>query len=123
MKLQKKRNRLRKKSTTMSLRIKFYAMLRKETSKAERTEAFAAVKEESESSLRKKRLTEVGHLWGYYKAKRKKKPLWMTLSAEFTWTVRKTDEIRPIWCEIDYTSTHGFSYFHRGETQALATVT
>ena len=37
---------------------------------------------------------------------------------------RKTDEIRPIWCEIDYLpSTHGSSIFTRGETQALATVT
>ena len=37
---------------------------------------------------------------------------------------RKTTEIRPIWCEIDYLpSTHGSSVFTRGETQALATVT
>ncbi len=37
---------------------------------------------------------------------------------------RKTDEIRPIWCEIDYLpSTHGSAIFTRGETQALATVT
>ena len=37
---------------------------------------------------------------------------------------RKTDEIRPIWCEVDYLpSTHGSSIFTRGETQALATVT
>jgi polyribonucleotide nucleotidyltransferase len=37
---------------------------------------------------------------------------------------RKTDEIRPIWCEVDYLpSTHGSSLFTRGETQALATVT
>ncbi len=37
---------------------------------------------------------------------------------------RKTDEIRPIWCEVDYLpSTHGSAIFTRGETQALATVT
>nr|WP_317631524.1 polyribonucleotide nucleotidyltransferase [uncultured Flavobacterium sp.] len=37
---------------------------------------------------------------------------------------RKTTEIRPIWCEVDYLpSTHGSSIFTRGETQALATVT
>ncbi len=37
---------------------------------------------------------------------------------------RKTDEIRPIWTEVDYLpSTHGSSIFTRGETQALATVT
>ena len=37
---------------------------------------------------------------------------------------RKTTDIRPIWCEVDYLpSTHGSSIFTRGETQALATVT
>jgi len=37
---------------------------------------------------------------------------------------RKTTEIRPIWCEVDYLpSVHGSSLFTRGETQALATVT
>ena len=37
---------------------------------------------------------------------------------------RKTTDIRPIWCEVDYLpSTHGSSLFTRGETQALATVT
>ena len=37
---------------------------------------------------------------------------------------RKFNEIRPIWCEVDYLpSTHGSSIFTRGETQALATVT
>ncbi len=37
---------------------------------------------------------------------------------------RKTDEIRPIWCETDYLpSVHGSAIFTRGETQSLATVT
>ena len=37
---------------------------------------------------------------------------------------RKTDEIRPIWCEVDYlASPHGSSVFTRGETQSLTTVT
>ena len=37
---------------------------------------------------------------------------------------RKLDEIRPIWCEIDYLpSAHGSSIFTRGETQSLSTVT
>lgn len=37
---------------------------------------------------------------------------------------RKTDEIRPIWCEVDYLpAPHGSAIFTRGETQALATVT
>ncbi len=37
---------------------------------------------------------------------------------------RRTDEIRPIWCEVDYLPyPHGSAVFTRGETQALATVT
>jgi polyribonucleotide nucleotidyltransferase len=48
----------------------------------------------------------------------------LTLNEGLRLDGRKTDEIRPIWCEIDYLpSTHGSSIFTRGETQALATVT
>ena len=37
---------------------------------------------------------------------------------------RSTDEIRPIWSEIDYLpGTHGSAVFTRGETQSLTTVT
>ncbi len=37
---------------------------------------------------------------------------------------RKTDEIRPIWCEVDYLpGAHGSAVFTRGETQSLTTVT
>lgn len=37
---------------------------------------------------------------------------------------RKTDEIRPIWCEVDYLpAPHGSAVFTRGETQSLTTCT
>jgi polyribonucleotide nucleotidyltransferase len=37
---------------------------------------------------------------------------------------RVVDEIRPIWCEVDYIpSAHGSSIFTRGETQSLTTLT
>ncbi|MEG1699827.1 MAG: polyribonucleotide nucleotidyltransferase [Alistipes sp.] len=37
---------------------------------------------------------------------------------------RKTDEIRPIWCEIGYLpAAHGSAIFTRGETQSLTSVT
>ena len=37
---------------------------------------------------------------------------------------RKTTEIRPIWCEVDYLpGPHGSAVFTRGETQALVTAT
>lgn len=37
---------------------------------------------------------------------------------------RKFDQIRPIWCEVDYLpSTHGSAIFTRGETQSLTSLT
>lgn len=37
---------------------------------------------------------------------------------------RKPDEVRPIWCEVNYLpSTHGSAIFNRGETQSLTTLT
>ena len=37
---------------------------------------------------------------------------------------RKTNEVRPIWIEVDYLpSTHGSAVFTRGETQALTSLT
>ena len=37
---------------------------------------------------------------------------------------RKTDEVRPIWCEVSpLPMPHGSAYFQRGETMSLATVT
>ncbi len=37
---------------------------------------------------------------------------------------RKFDEVRPIWCEIDYLpAAHGSALFNRGETQSLTSLT
>ena len=37
---------------------------------------------------------------------------------------RKSDEIRPIWCDVDYLpAAHGSAVFTRGETQSLTSVT
>ena len=37
---------------------------------------------------------------------------------------RKTDEVRPIWCEVSpLPMPHGSAYFQRGETMSMATVT
>jgi polyribonucleotide nucleotidyltransferase len=61
---------------------------------------------------------------GYFNDAQKEAVRELTLSEGIRLDGRKTDEIRPIWCEVDYLpSTHGSSIFTRGETQALATVT
>jgi polyribonucleotide nucleotidyltransferase len=37
---------------------------------------------------------------------------------------RKSDQVRPIWCEVDYLpAAHGSSIFTRGETQSLTSLT
>ena len=104
---------------------KCYAIAKKGTSKAERSAAFADVKEEVKASFTEEENEVFGHLVsGYYSKAEKEAVRELTLSEGVRLDGRKTDEIRPIWCEIDYLpSTHGSAIFTRGETQALATVT
>ena len=60
----------------------------------------------------------------YYSKTEKNAVRNLTLEEGIRLDGRKTDEIRPIWCEIDYLpSTHGSGIFTRGETQVLSTVT
>ncbi len=104
---------------------KCYEIAKQGTSKVERTNAFAAVKEEVKASFTEEEIAEFGHLIGGYYSKAEKEAVReLTLSEGLRLDGRKTDEIRPIWCEVDYLpSVHGSAIFTRGETQALATVT
>lgn len=104
---------------------KCYAIAKQGTSKVERGNAFAEVKEEIKASFTEEELEEYGDLVGeYYRKAEKEAVRELTLSEGIRLDGRKTDEIRPIWCEVDYLpSTHGSSIFSRGETQALATAT
>ena len=104
---------------------KCYAVAKQGTSKAERGAAFAEIKEEIKASFTEEEMEEFGELVSKYYSKAEKEAVReLTLSEGIRLDGRKTDEIRPIWCEVDYLpSTHGSSVFTRGETQALATVT
>ena len=104
---------------------KCYAIAKKGTSKAERSAAFSEVKEELNASLTEEELEAYGDLVGKYFNKSQKSAIReLTLSEGVRLDGRKTTDIRPIWCEVDYLpSVHGSSIFTRGETQALATVT
>ncbi|WP_026775719.1 polyribonucleotide nucleotidyltransferase [Polaribacter sp. Hel_I_88] len=104
---------------------KCYAIAKKGTSKVERTDAFEEVKEELKASFTEEELEDYGDLVGKYFNKAQKSAVReLTLAEGLRLDGRKTDEIRPIWCEVDYLpSVHGSSIFTRGETQALATVT
>ncbi len=104
---------------------KVYAVAKAGSAKHERSEAFAAIKDEIKATYSEEELEEKGDLISdYYRKAEKAAVRDLTLNEGQRLDGRKTDEIRPIWCEIDYLpSTHGSAIFTRGETQALATVT
>ncbi len=104
---------------------KVYAVAKAGSSKHERSAAFAEIKEEIKASFSEEELEDFGGLVSKYYSKAEKAAVRdLTLKEGLRLDGRKTDEIRPIWCEVDYLpSTHGSSIFTRGETQALATVT
>ena len=104
---------------------KVYAVAKAGSSKQERGAAFAEIKEAIVASFSEEDQEELGELISKYYAKAEKAAVRdLTLNEGLRLDGRKTNEIRPIWCEVDYLpSTHGSSIFTRGETQALATVT
>ena len=104
---------------------KVYAVAKAGSAKHERSTAFATIKDEIKATYSEEELAEKGDLISdYYRKAEKAAVRDLTLNEGLRLDGRKTDEIRPIWCEVDYLpSTHGSSIFTRGETQALATVT
>ena len=104
---------------------KCYAIAKKGSSKSERSLAFGEVKEELLSNFSEEEIEEKADLISKYFYKSEKEAIRnLTLDEGLRLDGRKTTDIRPIWCEVNYLpSTHGSSIFTRGETQALATVT
>ncbi|WP_010521877.1 polyribonucleotide nucleotidyltransferase [Aquimarina agarivorans] len=104
---------------------KCYAIAKQASSKKDRGAAFAEVKEALKAQYSEEELEEKGALISKYFNKSQKEAVRnLTLEEGIRLDGRKTTDIRPIWCEIDYLpTTHGSSIFTRGETQALATVT
>ncbi|WP_461534090.1 polyribonucleotide nucleotidyltransferase [Sinomicrobium sp.] len=104
---------------------KIYKIAKSGYSKRERSEAFSAVKDEVLALFSEEELEENEALISSYFNKVEKEAVReLTLSEGIRLDGRKTNEIRPIWCEVDYLpSVHGSAIFTRGETQALATVT
>jgi polyribonucleotide nucleotidyltransferase len=104
---------------------KVYAIAKAGSAKHERSNAFSEIKEEIKATFSEEELEDLGDLITKYYYKAEKAAIRdLTLNEGLRLDGRKTDEIRPIWCEVDYLpSTHGSALFTRGETQALATVT
>ncbi len=104
---------------------KVYAVAKAGSSKHERSAAFDAIKEDIKATFSEEELEDYGGMVSKYYYKAEKAAIRdLTLNEGLRLDGRKTTDIRPIWCEVDYLpSTHGSSIFTRGETQALATVT
>ena len=104
---------------------KYYEVAKKGLSKAERSEQFTEIKEASKATLNEEVVLEKKDLVSrYHNSAQKKAVRDLVLEEGIRLDGRKTTDIRPIWCEVDYLpSTHGSALFTRGETQALATAT
>ena len=105
---------------------KAYAAAMTQTAdKHERKRLFGEVKEEFLSQYDEEQRAEVEKLVGkYYHDVEKEAVRQMVVNERVRLDGRKTNEIRPIWCEVDYLpAVHGSAIFTRGETQSLTTVT
>lgn len=103
----------------------YQAAALKQADKKKRSEAFKAIKQEYLASFAEEPdETTLNLIDKYYHDIEKEAVRNMVLDERLRLDGRKLDEIRPIWCEIDYLpSAHGSAIFTRGETQSLTTVT
>ena len=104
---------------------KAYAVALSGTGKQERTEAFENILTEYKATYTEEELAEKEEMINrYYHDVEKEAMRRAILDEGKRLDGRKTTEIRPIWCEVDYLpGPHGSAIFTRGETQSLSTVT
>jgi polyribonucleotide nucleotidyltransferase len=104
---------------------KIYQIAKTTPGKHDRHDAYDLVKEELVGSFTEEEAEEKKLMIDrYFHEVEKKAVRSLILDERVRVDGRKTDEIRPIWCEVDYLpAAHGSSLFTRGETQSLTTVT
>ncbi len=105
---------------------KVYAVAVSQSAKHERAEKFDAIEAEFMAQYGEEELAEKKSLIKRYfhDDVLKKAMRAMILDEGVRLDGRKTDQIRPIWCEVGYLPcAHGSAVFTRGETQSLTTVT
>ena len=105
---------------------KAYAIATSGTMKHEREEKFNALEAEFAARYSEEELAEKAPLiHKYFHDDVQKKAMRnMILDEGKRLDGRKTDEIRPIWCEVGYLpAAHGSAIFTRGETQSLCVTT
>ena len=104
---------------------KAYALAKSKLPKQEREAAFGRLHADFVSTLPEGRRDELKVMVArYYHAVEKEAMRRMMLDEHVRLDGRRTDEVRPIWCEVGYLPcAHGSAIFTRGETQSLSTVT
>ncbi|MDR1791856.1 MAG: polyribonucleotide nucleotidyltransferase [Bacteroidales bacterium] len=104
---------------------KIVAVASRATTKQERTDAFEQIVEEFlETIPEEEREDKEPLVKRYYHEVEWEAVRNVVLDTRTRLDGRKLDEIRPIWCEVDYLpSVHGSAIFTRGETQSLTTCT
>ncbi len=105
---------------------RYYDLAMEPSGKEERGTKFKQVKEDFMATLTEEEIlvADKAMLARYFKKVQKKAVRNVTLDHGKRLDGRRTDEIRPIWCEVDVLpGTHGSAIFTRGETQAINMVT
>lgn len=104
---------------------KAYTIAKSQLPKQERAAAFEALLNEFWNTIPESEHDALKMMvQRYYHDVEKEAMRTMILNDKVRLDGRKTDQIRPIWCEVGYLPTpHGSSIFTRGETQSLCSVT
>ena len=104
---------------------KAYTIAKSQLPKQERAAAFEALLNEFWTTIPESEHDALKMMvQRYYHDVEKEAMRTMILNDKVRLDGRKTDQIRPIWCEVGYLPTpHGSSIFTRGETQSLCSVT
>ena len=102
-----------------------YELAKAAKPKKEREAGFKAIKEEFLATIPEEELEEKTPIVErYYHEVEKEAMRNLILDEGKRLDGRACNEVRPIWCEVDYLPcAHGSAIFTRGETQSLATVT
>jgi polyribonucleotide nucleotidyltransferase len=104
-----------------------YEIAKSKKAKHERSDAFTAARDAYVEKLQAENLEEEVNtklVAKYFHDVEKKAVRNLILDEGARLDGRKTNEIRPIWSEVDYLpAAHGSAIFTRGETQSLTTVT
>ena len=104
---------------------RYYDIAKTPSAKEERAEKFSVVVDEFLERYTEEELEEKGGLAKiYFHDVQKEAVRQLILNENIRLDGRNNQQIRPIWCEVDYLpAAHGSSIFTRGETQSLTTVT